>query len=334
MTIRFLLLGFSLVLLFFLNIVMGSVNIPVNDIVAIFKGDAADSPAAFIVLESRLPQAVTALLSGAALTVTGLLLQTAFRNPLAGPSVLGVTSGASLGVALVMLFFGGSVSVGNLSFGGQGAVLAGALAGSFAIMALLLVFASCLRNELMLLIAGIMTGYLTSSIITLLTYSSTAQGVYGFTMWGLGNFSSVTLSQLPVFTAVCVVGLVCSALMIKPLNVIRLGEDYARNLGISVNSMRNLLLAVTGVLTAVVTAYCGPVSFIGLAVPHIARFIFRTSNQRVLIPGCMLTGAAIGLLCNFMCTLPDDIVLPLNAVTPLVGVPVILYVMLKERRRR
>lgn len=332
---RFVILTAALAVLFIANIFMGSVRIPMEEVAAILFSDAdPDGPMRFIVMESRVPQAVTAMLAGAALTVSGLLLQTAFRNPLAGPSILGITSGSSLGVALVMLLLGGTVSAAGYTWGGYVAILIGAFAGSILIMGLLILFSVWLKSDLMLLIVGIMTGYLTSSVITLLNYMATAEGVHGYTMWGMGNFNGVSLGQLPVFSLLIFAGLIISVLLVKPLNVILLGDNYARSLGIRMNRVRNMLLLATGVLASVVTAFCGPVSFIGLAVPHIVRMIFRTADHRVIVPGCILTGAVVGLLCNLICILPEDIVLPLNGVTPLIGVPVILYVIFKERLSR
>lgn len=332
---RFVILTGALAVLFIANIFMGSVRIPMEEVAAILFSDAdPDGPMRFIVMESRVPQAVTAMLAGAALTVAGLLLQTAFRNPLAGPSILGITSGSSLGVALVMLLLGGTVSAAGYTWGGYVAILIGAFAGSILIMGLLILFSVWLKSDLMLLIVGIMTGYLTSSVITLLNYMATAEGVHGYTMWGMGNFNGVSLGQLPVFSLLIFAGLIISVLLVKPLNVILLGDNYARSLGIRMNRVRNMLLLATGVLASVVTAFCGPVSFIGLAVPHIVRMIFRTADHRVIVPGCILTGAVVGLLCNLICILPEDIVLPLNGVTPLIGVPVILYVIFKERLSR
>lgn len=329
---RFLLLILLGCGLFLLNIFVGSVKIPASDVMNILlSGDVDNGPMDFIVLGSRVPQAVTALLAGASLTVAGLLLQTAFRNPLAGPSILGITSGAGLGVALVMLLLGGTVSFAGFSAGGYVAVLIGALAGSLAVMGLLLIFSMWLKSDLMLLIAGIMTGYLTSSVVTLLNYLSSAEGIQSFTMWGMGTFGSVSRDQMPLFSISIGIGLLLSVLLMKPLNIILLGENYARNLGISMQWVRNMLLIATGVLTSVVTAFCGPIGFIGLAVPHIARLIFRTSDHRVMIPGCILTGGVTGLLCNLLCILPKDIILPLNGVTPLIGVPVILYVIFRKR---
>ena len=329
---RFLLLILLGCGIFLLNIFVGSVKIPASDVMNILlSGDVDNGPMDFIVLGSRVPQAVTALLAGASLTVAGLLLQTAFRNPLAGPSILGITSGAGLGVALVMLLLGGTVSFAGFSAGGYVAVLIGALAGSLAVMSLLLLFSMWLKSDLMLLIAGIMTGYLTSSVVTLLNYLSSAEGIQSFTMWGMGTFGSVSRDQMPLFSISIGIGLLLSVLLMKPLNIILLGENYARNLGISMQWVRNMLLIATGVLTSVVTAFCGPIGFIGLAVPHIARLIFRTSDHRVMIPGCILTGGVTGLLCNLLCILPKDIILPLNGVTPLIGVPVILYVIFRKR---
>lgn len=332
---RFIVISILLAALFLLNLFVGSVKIPPAEVLDIlFNGGDPDGPLRFIVIGSRLPQAVTALMAGASLTVSGLMLQTAFRNPLAGPSILGISSGASLGVAFVMLLLGGSVTAAGYSFGGYMAILIGSFVGSIAIMGLLLLFSVWLKNDLMLLITGIMVGYLASSVITLLNYLSSEQGVHSYMMWGMGNFNGVALNQLPLFTISLGVGLAMSILMIKPLNVIQLGENYALNLGIRMQWVRNMLLVTTGLLTSVVTAFCGPISFIGLAVPHIVRMIFRVADHRIIIPGCILVGGATGLLCNLLCVLPADILLPLNGVTPLIGVPVILYVILKNRYSR
>lgn len=316
--------------LFAANIFFGAVHIGAAEVWRVLTGGVSEGPARFIIVESRLPQAVAAALGSASLAVAGLMLQTAFRNPLAGPSVLGITSGASLGVALVMLGAGGALG----SVAGVSAVLAGALAGSFAVMALLLAMSALLRNELMLLIAGIMTGYLASSVITLLSYLSTSDNVYGYTVWGMGSFSGVGLAQLPLFSLLSLAGLLLAATLVKPLNVLQLGDNYARSVGVDIRRTRRRMLLSTGLLTAVVTAWCGPVAFIGLAVPHIARIMLRNPDHRVLMPATMLCGSAVGLLCNLMCTLPSSMLLPLNAVTPVIGVPVILYVILKGRKRR
>ncbi len=326
--LRFLLLGLLTAVLFILNIFFGAVHIDASVVLDILTGYGIDDdPLNFIILESRLPQAITALLAGAALGVSGLLLQTAFRNPLAGPSVLGISSGASLGVALVILFMGGQIAIAGYEIADNAAIIAAALAGSLAIMALLMFFSMRLRSELMLLVVGMMTGYLTSSVVTLLSSLSTAQGVHGYVMWGMGTFGAVSSARIPVFTLLVAVGLILSLLLAKPLNLLLLGDNYARNLGVRVHRVRNLLLLVTGVLTAIVTAYCGPVAFIGLAMPHVARMIMRTDNHWILIPATMLSGAAVALGCNVLSVLPDSTVIPVNALTPVVGVPVILYVI-------
>ena len=330
--LRFLLLGLLTAVLFILNIFFGAVHIDASVVLDILTGYGIDDdPLNFIILESRLPQAITALLAGAALGVSGLLLQTAFRNPLAGPSVLGISSGASLGVALVILFMGGQIAIAGYEIAGNAAIIAAALAGRLAIMALLMFFSMRLRSELMLLVVGMMTGYLTSSVVTLLSSLSTAQGVHGYVMWGMGTFGAVSSARIPVFTLLVAVGLILSLLLAKPLNLLLLGDNYARNLGVRVHRVRNLLLLVTGVLTAIVTAYCGPVAFIGLAMPHVARMIMRTDNHWILIPATMLSGAAVALGCNVLSVLPDSTVIPVNALTPVVGVPVILYVIFRRK---
>ncbi len=331
---KFVVMSIVVAVLFLLNLFVGSVRLPAEQVFDILMGGGdADSPAYFIVLGSRVPQAVTSLLAGAGLTLSGLMLQTAFRNPLAGPSVLGINSGASLGVAIVVLFLGGSVSAAGFSWGGYAAVLIGAFVGSAAIMGLLLLFSAWLKNDLLLLITGIMVGYLASSVIMLLNYMSSAEGVHGYVMWGMGNFSGVSQSQLPAFSIMAVIGIFLTILLIKPLNILQLGDNYAKNLGLNINVVRNVLLVATGVLTSVVTAFCGPVSFIGLAVPHIAKMLYKTADHRILVPGCILTGGAVGLLCNLLCVVPENFILPLNGVTPLIGVPVILYVIMKRRHK-
>ena len=330
---RFVILIVGIAVLFVLNLFIGSVNIPCADVWMVLTGNADPaSTTSFIVLGSRLPQAITALLAGAGLAVSGLMLQTAFRNPLAGPSILGITSGASLGVALVMLLLGGTIVAGNFAWNGYAAIITGAFVGSLFIMGVLLLFSTWLKNDLMLLISGIMIGYMTSSAITLLNFSSTAQGVHSYTMWGMGTFNGVSMDRMPLFAAITIVGIIMAVLLIKPLNLLLLGNNYAINLGLNVKIVRNRLLLSTGILTAVITAYCGPVSFIGLAVPHIARMIFRSDNHRILLPATLICGSVVALLCNLITMIPESGVIPLNAVTPLIGAPVIIYVILRRRR--
>lgn len=324
-------MGLLLAVLFVLNLITGSIHIPVPDILSILLGDETIKPGwRFIILESRLPQALTAMLCGGALAVSGLLLQTAFRNPLAGPGIFGINSGAGLGVALVMLFLGGSLSVGCVSATGFMAVLIAAFVGAMAVMALIFFFSTLVRSHVMLLIIGIMIGYISNSAISLLNFFATDEGVKSYMVWGMGSFGSVTIDQMPVFVLLTIVGLIGALLLIKPLNALMLGDRYAENLGINIFRVRNRLLFVTGLLMAVTTAYCGPVAFIGLAVPHIARLLLVTDNHRILLPATILLGAIVALLCNLICFLPGESgIIPLNAVTPLVGAPVIIYVILK-----
>ncbi len=325
-------LSFCICLLLMLNLLVGSVAIPTQDVLAILSGQDVGKPSwQFIILQSRLPQALTALLCGAALSTSGLLLQTSFQNPLAGPSIFGINSGAALGVALVMLLLGGSVSTALFSVGGAWAVLLAAFVGAMAVTGIIFMFAQWVKSSVMLLIIGMMIGYLASSAIALLNFFATQEGVKSFTMWGMGNFGGVSLSQLPMFTGAIVIGLVGSVLLIKPLNALLLGETYARNLGVNVRTMRSWLLVITGWLTAVTTAYCGPVAFIGLAVPHLARLVIGTDNHLQLLPITMAMGALIALLCQLVCVLPGSQgILPLNAVTPLIGAPVIIYIIWKR----
>lgn len=325
-----LLLSGVLVVLFALNIFVGSVAIPVDATMRILLGDEVKPSWYYIVMQSRLPQAVTATLAGGALAVSGLLLQTAFRNPLAGPSVFGVNSGAGLGVALVVLFMGGSISAGSVSVSGFVAVLVAAFAGAMTVMAVIFFFSMRVRNNVMLLIIGIMIGYISNSAISLLNFFATDEGVKSYMVWGMGSFGGVSMQMLPTFSAVTLTGLLGSVLLIKPLNALLLGDRYAENLGVNIVRVRNWLLVVTGVLTAIVTAFCGPVAFIGLAVPHVARLLLRTDNHRSLLPATILTGSIVALLCSLLCVLPgENGVVPLNAVTPLLGAPVIIYVIIR-----
>ncbi len=320
-------------LLFFLNICLGTVHIPFKDVIASLTGSGASRESwDFIIRESRLPSAITALLAGASLAASGLMLQTAFRNPLAGPDILGINGGAGLGVALVMLLFGGNLTMGNLTLGGSLSVIVGAFAGALAVTALVLVLSSKLKNPVMLLIVGIMVSYLASAMISLLNFFSTAEGVHSYTMWGMGNFGGVSLGQLPLYCIVSAVGLFIAVALIKPLNALLLGDMYAENLGINIIRTRNWLLLSTSLLVAIITAFCGPVSFIGLAVPHIGRMILRSSDHRSLMPVTILCGAVIALLCNVLSSIPGDRgLIPLNAITPAIGAPVILYVLLNQR---
>ncbi len=317
-----------IVLLFGLSLLHGSVNIPLRGVCDVLAGRQVERESwRFIIMESRLPQALTALLAGGALAVSGLLLQTAFRNPLAAPDIFGVTSGASLAVALLTLAPAAWLA-GSLSYVSS---VAAAFVGAIAVTALIWTLGRMVRSHVVLIILGIMIGYLTSSAITLLNFFATEEGVKSFAVWGMGNFGNVSMDQIPLFAIVTLITTLGTLLLMKPLNALLMGENYAANLGIRVRSVRNILLVVTGLLTAVVTAFCGPVAFISLAVPHIARLLLQTNNHRQLLPLTILTGSAVALLCNVLTTLPGDSgILPLNAVTPLIGAPVIIYVILKR----
>jgi len=333
-TFFFLLSGFILLALFLVNLFYGAVSIPVGEVFRILFGTETEKLAwQHIILQFRLPQAVTALLAGASLAVSGLMLQTLFKNPLAGPSILGISNGASLGVALVMLFFGNSFQLFSAySFSGSLAIIVAAFAGACLVLGIIIYFSTKVTSPVMLLIVGIMIGYLTSSVITILNYYSTANRVHGFVMWGMGNFSGVSNERLPFFCICCLLGLFVAILLIKPLNALLLGEMYATNLGVKVKRVRTLILFCTGLLTATVTAYCGPIAFIGLAVPHIARMALGSSNHTMLMPVTILTGACVALLCNLLTVLPGtDSILPINAITPIVGAPVIIYVIINRK---
>lgn len=334
-------LASAIVLLFFSNLAWGSVSIPCRELLAIFFGEQTTSffrdqltsffgrqPSPdtetfrYIVMESRLPQAMMALLSGAALATSGLLLQTAFRNPLAGPDIFGISSGAGLAVAIVMLASGGNFL----------SILLAAFIGAMLVLALITLFSTIVRSNTVLLIIGLMVGYLASSAISLLNFFSTAEGVKSYMIWGMGSFGNVSMGEVRWFVPIAMLGLLSALLLIKPLNAMLLGEQYAENLGFSIKKLRIALLLITGLLTAVVTAFCGPIAFIGLATPHIARLVIGTENHRRLLPVTMLMGSVLALLCNLLCTLPaDGGIIPLNAVTPLFGAPVIIYVLIKKR---
>ncbi len=325
-------LVFIIVALFVLNIFVGSVSIPPADVMHIMLGGDSKPSWQYIVMESRLPQAITALLAGGSLAVSGLMLQTAFRNPLAGPSVFGINSGAGLGVALVMLLLGGSLSAGSVSVSGFVAILLAAFIGAMMVMAIIFMFSTLVRNSVMLLIIGIMIGYISNSAISLLNFFATDEGVKSYMVWGMGSFSGVSMRIMPVFVLVTLAGLVGAVILVKPLNALLLGDRYAENLGINIVRVRNWLLVVTGLLTAIVTAFCGPVAFIGLAVPHITRLVIHTDNHRMLLPATILMGSIVALVCNLLCVLPGESgVIPLNAVTPLIGAPVIIYVITTRR---
>lgn len=328
-----LLLVAGIIVLFAMSLIVGSVRIPLADVCDILfdKFDGKESWK-YIVMENRLPQALTAMLCGASLAVCGLMLQTAFRNPLAGPDVFGISSGAGLGVAIVMLFLGGSVSTTLFTVSGFLAILTAAFIGAIVVTIIILFLSTMVKNSVLLLIVGLMVGYVSSSAVALLNFFASEEGVKSYMVWGMGNFGGVSMNHMLLFALLCLVGIIASIFLIKPLNIMLLGTQYAESLGINIRQIRNLLLGTVGLLTAVTTAFCGPISFIGLAIPHISRLLFHTDNHQILLPGTVLTGAVIALFCNLICYLPGELgIIPLNAVTPLIGAPVIIYVIIKRR---
>ena len=330
-TVTLIALSLLVIVLLPLNLVFGSIDIPLSEVVNALIGEpVAKHTWETIVIETRLPMALTATLAGAALAVSGLLLQTTFDNPLAGPSILGVSTGSSLGVAIVMLAMGGVVNESISSYLG---ILLGAIVGAAVVILVLLFFSSIVKSTAMLLIIGIMVGYLTSSAISLLNFFSTQEGVHSFVIWGMGNFTGVTLDRLPLFSILILVSLLLSFMLVKPLNALLLGARYAENLGVSIKATRNKLLLLSGILTAIVTAFCGPIGFLGLIVPHIARLALRSSNHTVLLPATALAGAVIALLCNLISVLPASWgVIPINAITPVIGVPIIIYIIVNRKK--
>ena len=321
-----------LIMLIVANLLIGSVDIDPLAVWQIVTGRGHENHVwEIIILNTRLPMIATAALSGAALSVSGLLLQTAFNNPLAGPSILGVSTGASFGVAVVMLASGSALWL-TQSVGTYMTILIGALAGAALVLIVLLLFSTMVHSSTMLLIIGILVSYLTSSAVSLLNFFATEEGVHSYVIWGLGNFSGVTPSQLPFFSFFFIATLALSTTLVKPLNALLLGTRYAENLGVNTKRTRNSLLIITGILTAGVTAFCGPISFIGLVVPHIARLVLNTSNHNRLLPATMLAGATVALLCTLISVLPQQVgVIPINAITPIIGVPIIIYIIINRK---
>jgi iron complex transport system permease protein len=325
-------IAIAVIILFFCNLFYGTISIPATAVMDILLGGVPEKSVwATVVLQSRVPQAVTALLSGSALAVSGLMLQTLFRNPLAGPSILGISNGASLGVAVIMLYSGGILGT-TAGFSYHITIVMGAFIGASAVLALILYFAAKVKSPVLVLILGIMVGYVASSGISVLNTYASADNIRSYVMWGMGSFSGVQSAQLSFYAVLICLGLFFSILLIKPLNILLLGDNYATNLGANVMQVRVFILLITGFLTAVVTAFCGPVTFIGLAVPHVARMVLGTSNQKLLLPATILSGAALALLCNMMTIIPfGKGLLPLNAVTPALGAPIVIYVILNNK---
>ena len=330
------LLGLSIIVFFILNLLLGSVEIPMGDIFAIlFRGENGNIIWTNIIMKSRLPQALTAMMAGAGLGVSGLLMQTVFRNPLAGPSVLGISSGASLGVACVVLLSGsiGGVALSKLGVIGEVTITLSAIIGSLLIMALIAMVSQKVRGNVTLLIMGVMIGYIANAIIGVLKFFSAEEDIRAYVIWGLGSFSRVSGGQTYVFVILMLILLPSAFFLIKTLNLLLLGDSYARNLGLNIKRARMLVIGCSGVLVAVVTAYCGPVIFLGLAVPHICRGLFHTSNHATILPATLLGGASLALLCNIIARLPGfEGALPVNSVTALVGAPVVMWVLFNRRK--
>ena len=335
-TSKFIILLISIVVLVVINLLLGTVRIPVGEVCSILIGAGSDSEIwTNIVISSRLPQVLTAIVAGAGLAVSGLQMQTVFRNPLAGPSVLGISNGSALGVAFVVLLSGkiGGVALSRLGYRGDAAMSVAAIVGALAVMLLIVWISQKVKGNVTLLIIGVMIGYLANAIIGVLKYLSPEEDVKTFVVWGLGSFSRVSGDEMLLFVVLMCILLPISFLLVKPMNMLLLGERYAANLGLDVQRARMLIIICSGVLVAIVTAYCGPIMFIGLAVPHLARALFRTSDHRVLLPATALCGAALALVCNFIARMPGfEGALPVNSVTALVGAPVIASVLFRRRQ--
>lgn len=322
------------ILLFFLNLFIGSVTIPFSDLFNVFFGEESNQTIKTIVLDYRLPQAVTAIFAGAALSVAGLLMQTLFRNPLADPSMLGISSGAGLGVAITILLTGviGNSALSTMGIWSNLGVSLAAFIGATLVLMLILGFSSRVRNMTTLIIIGLMVSYLAGSLTDIMKFFSMKEDIHAFVIWGMGSFSAVGTSKLMFFSISIIIGLFASLFMTKNLNITLLGDLYAENLGLNVKRNSLFIVLVSGYLTAIVTAFCGPIAFLGLAIPHLTRFIFRTSDHKVLVPATMLIGMVISLLCNLVARMPGfEGNLPINAVTAFIGAPVVIWVILRKR---
>lgn len=331
----FLLGATILILMLLLNLGIGSVKIPLNEVCNILTyGECENIIWQNIIWKSRIPQALTSLLAGAGLAVSGLQMQTIFRNPIAGPSVLGISSGASLGVAFAVLLSGNfaGIALCNIGTVGEMAITISAIIGSLCVMALVVFVSQHVRGNVTLLIIGVMMGHIANAIIGVLKYLSVEEEIRAYVIWGLGSFARVSNDQLLLFAMMMAIILPLSMLQSKSLNILLLGEVYAKNLGINIKRIRMYVITCAGILVAIVTAYCGPIMFLGLAVPHICRGIFHTSDHRILLPGTMLMGGILALTCNLIARLPGfEGALPVNSVTALIGAPVVIYVLMHRQ---
>jgi len=321
-------------LLFLLNISLGSINIPIRDVyTSLLHRSCSKESWNYIILNYRLPKAIVAILIGIGLSISGLLMQTLFRNPLAGPYVLGLSSGASLGVAVVVL--GTSflpISLSEFFLSSFGIIIASSL-GSFIVLVSVLVIAKRLRDTMAILIVGLMFGSLTSAIVGSLTYFSSAEQLQKFTFWSLGNLGNLSWNSIAILCFCVVLGLVLSVFSIKPLNALLLGENYARSLGINYKKTKYIILFATSILAGSITAFVGPIAFIGLAVPHIAKLVFQTSNHKILFWSTLLFGAIIMLICDSITQIPGtEIILPINAITSIFGAPIVIWLLVRKRK--
>lgn len=322
------------IILFVLNLFVGSVMIPFDELLKALFDRQNNLTISTIVFQYRLPQTVTALLAGAALSVSGLLMQTLFRNPLADPSMLGISSGAGLGVAITVLLTGILGGKSLLTFGllSNIGVSVSAFVGAVLVLMLILGFSSRVKNMTTLIIIGLMVSYLAGSMTDVLKFFSLKEDVHAFVIWGMGSFSSVGLTKLPFFSISILLGLFLSLFLSKMLNILLLGDLYAENLGLNIKRANLIIILISGYLTAIVTAFCGPIAFLGLAIPHLSRFILKTSEHKMLVPATMLIGMTVSLLCNLIARLPGfDGNLPINAVTAFIGAPVVICVILRKR---
>ena len=332
-TILFSILTLSLLLLLLINISLGSVSIPIKDVFNSLTGDNTSKETwDYIIVNYRLPKAVTAILVGMGLSISGLLMQTLFRNPLAGPDVLGLSSGASLGVAIIVM---GSTflptGLASILLSSYGIVLASSL-GSFLVLLAVLTVSQRLRDTMAILIVGLMFASITSAIVGTLTYFSTAEQLQKFTFWSMGNLGNLSWSSIVILFTCVFTGLLLSLVSIKPLNALLLGENYARSLGMNYKRTRLIIIFATSILAGSITAYVGPIAFIGLAVPHIAKLVFQTSSHTILFWSTLLLGSIIMLICDSISQLPgSDLMLPINAVTSIFGAPIVIWLLIRKR---
>ena len=326
----------AIVVLVVVNLLLGTVSIPMPEVCRILIGEGSNEIWTNIVISSRLPQTLTAIVAGAGLAVSGLQMQTVFRNPLAGPSVLGISNGSALGVAFVVRLSGrlGGVALSQLGYWGEAAMSVAAIVGALAVLLLIMWVAQKVKGNVTLLIIGVMIGYLANAIIGVLKFLAPEEDVKAFVVWGLGSFSRVSGDEMMLFVVLMCVLLPLAFLLVKPLNLLLLGDRYAANLGLNIKRSRMLVIISSGILVAIVTAYCGPIMFIGMAVPHLARSLFRTSDHRILMPATALCGSVLALVCNLIARMPGfEGALPVNSVTALVGAPIIAMVIFQRRKR-